>query len=522
LFTRKLFSFIRNYLAAVAVIVTSAALVFTNHFTELNMQWATFLAGVLIASVLAMTSRATSAEWIIMRRTAQLTSLKKKLEQESLARNQTDADHMQTLKLLQQTELSYGRLIPRQLLTLLDRSSIVDVNLGDQVERKLTIMFSDIRNFTPLSESMTPIENFNFINSYLSQMEPVISKHRGIIDKYIGDTIMALYMQGADDALSGAIAMLEKLIHYNAGRKRAGYIPINVGFGLNTGLVMIGTVGGDNRMDSTVIGDAVHLASRIEDATKTYQAPLLISQNTLYDLENPSKYDIRFLDRIRVKGKSQPLSIYEVFDNDPVKLRDAKRVTKARFEEAIAHYHLKEIPRAVELLAQCIEAAPDDIPARLYMSRCEEYLSLGQHLTTGELNSHFEWRNEFNIGIEKIDTAHQYMLDKVNRIIATTGKVEGKVIDEIFTFLTNHHLEGKEEEELMRRYNYPFLESHLQEHRRFVENCLLLKEEADAETSDLHYLSFRVQLLLFDWFTGHLAKADRHMGRYVLNAMQHP
>src|SRR5512142_3048147 len=143
--------------------------------------------------------------------------------------------HQQALKMLQETETAYSRLVPHQLLHLLEVKSIVDVKLGDQVERKMTIMFSDIRDFTPLSESMTPAENFEFINSYLSQMEPVIGKHRGIIDKYIGDAILALFEHGADDALGGAIAMLERLGYYNAGRERAGYVPIQIGIGLNTG-----------------------------------------------------------------------------------------------------------------------------------------------------------------------------------------------------------------------------------------------------------------------------------------------
>ena len=429
--------------------------------------------------------------------------------------------HQQALSLLHQTEMAYGRLIPRQLLTLLDRDSIIDVKLGDQIERKLTMMFSDIRNFTPLSESMTPVENFEFINSYLSQMEPVIGRHRGIIDKYMGDTIMALFTQSADDAVTGSIAMLEKLVHYNAGRARAGYLPIQIGIGLNTGMVIIGMVGGTNRMDSTVVGDAVNLASRIEEATKTYHAPLLISQNTLYDLTDPSQYDIRFLDRIRVKGKTQPLSIYEVFNNDPADLRHGKRASRDRFEEAIACYHMKNIPRAMELLTQCLKIAPKDVPAHIYMSRCEEYLASGQHVSTGELNAALEWRKEFQIGIDEIDKTHQRLFDRLNSFIASLGRNEHDGMADMFSFLDSHTAACfKLEEDMMRRSDYPFLDSHLQEHKRFIENYTALAKEAETGGGDPHYLSFRIQLLLIDWFTGHLAKSDRHMGRHLLAAMQ--
>lgn len=442
--------------------------------------------------------------------------------QDTILRN-TIAAHQQALALLQQTETAYGRLIPRQLLTLLERDSIVDVKLGDQVERKLTIMFSDIRNFTPLSESMTPAENFEFINSYLSQMDPVISKHRGIIDKYMGDGIMALFMHGADDAVTGAIAMLEKLVHYNAGRARAGYLPTQIGIGLNTGIVMIGMVGGANRMDSTVVGDAVNLTSRIEEATKTYHAALLISQNTLYDLADPTKYDIRFLDRIRVKGKTQPLSIYEIFDNDPAELRNGKRASKTEFEKAIACYHLKEIPRAMELLAHCIQIAPKDIPAHIYMARCEEYQTNEQHTSTGELNAELEWREEFHVGIKWVDQPHKQLFGKINTFVSTAKNGDHDDFLDIFNFLADYtQATFKIEEDLMRHYNYPFIDSHLQEHRRFIENLTALKEEAEANTYDPLFLSFRTQILLFDWFTGHIAKTDRHMGRHLLNAMQPP
>jgi adenylate cyclase len=426
--------------------------------------------------------------------------------------------HQQALVLLQQTEKAYGRLIPHQLLKLLNIDSVVNIKLGDQVERKMTIMFADIRNFTPLSESMTPAENFAFINSYLSQMEPVISKHNGIIDKYMGDAIMSLFSQSADDALAAAIAMLAKLEDYNAGRKRAGYIPIDIGIGLNTGMVMIGTVGGAERMDSTVIGDAVNLTPRIEQATKNYHSPLLISQNTLYDLADPSRYDIRFLDRIRVRGKTQPLSIYEVFDGDPAELRNGKHATKSMFEEAVAYYHLQEIPRALELLKKCVERVPQDISALIYLTRCHDYLSTGTHISTGELNHRLEWKETFNLGIAEIDFAHRELFDRMSAFNATVQKGDAKILDEVLSFLENHTQDYfKTEEELMRRYNYPFLEYHLQEHRRFIRDTAAIRTAAGE--ADPLYLSFRTMLLMCDWFTGHFAKTDRHMARHLLSQM---
>lgn len=422
--------------------------------------------------------------------------------------------HQQALALLQQTETAYSRLVPHQLLNLLEAKSIVDVKLGDQVERKMTIMFSDIRDFTPLSESMTPSENFEFINSYLSQMEPVISRHRGIIDKYIGDAIMALFAHGADEALNGSIAMLERLGFYNEGRKRAGYTPIHIGIGLNTGVVMIGTVGGINRMDSTVIGDAVNLTARLEEATKTYHAPLIISQNTLYDLTDPKKYNIRFLDRIRVKGKSQPLSIYEVFDNNPDELRNSKLESLALFEKAVAYYHLKEIPKAIPLLKQCIDIAPEDQPALIYLDRCHEYQATGQHLGTGELQAGLAWKEEQRTGLPAVDDANHILMDRINTL---TKQIEQKTCDDftdIFPFLAQHaqHL-FPIEEQLMREHDYPFAEGHAQEHRRFIENFSELERQAKTNTEDPCYLAFRTELLLLDWHASHATKADRHFAR---------
>ena len=196
------------------------------------------------------------------------------LRKKMAALEQEIAAHRHTLYLLRQTENAYGRFVPHQLLQLLNAQSILDLKLGEQTERSMTILFSDIRDFTRLSESMSPQQTFSFINSYLGEMEPVISAHGGIVDKYIGDAIMALFPTSADQGLLSAIAMLTQLDAYNKGRERANYPPVRIGIGLNTGIVMLGTIGGTQRMEGTVLSDAVNLASRLEECVDQ-RRPLL-------------------------------------------------------------------------------------------------------------------------------------------------------------------------------------------------------------------------------------------------------
>jgi two-component system sensor histidine kinase ChiS len=207
---------------------------------------------------------------------------------------------------------SYERFVPRMFLSLLGKKSIIDINLGEQIETKMTIMFTDIRGFTSISEAMTPQDNFDFINNYFGQMEPIILQYKGIIDKYIGDAIMALFPYSVDDAISAAIAMLKRLVEYNQILQTAGLPALQIGIGIHTGPLMLGTIGGQNRMDGTVISDAVNIAARIEELTKTYRTPLLISEATYLKLSDTTRYSIRKLDRVKIKGKSKYVNIFEV------------------------------------------------------------------------------------------------------------------------------------------------------------------------------------------------------------------
>ena len=234
-------------------------------------------------------------------------------------------------------------------------------------------MFSDIRSFTTLSEILTSEENFRFINSYLSHMGPLISKHGGFIDKYIGDAIMALFNE-ADEALSAAIDMIHGLIEYNAGRVFAGYIPIEIGIGINTGSLILGTVGESDRMQTTVIGDSVNLAARTEGLTKIYQTPVLITEHTFKRLKNPQQFNIRLLDCVQVKGKNEVITIYEALDPLPDELKEKKISIKHSFEKAFTLFRKEDFIGAHNLFKECLDQCPEDAATRIYLERCQKYL----------------------------------------------------------------------------------------------------------------------------------------------------
>ena len=263
-----------------------------------------------------------------------------------------------------------SRFVPNEFLAFLGCDSIVDIKLGEAVELEMSVLFSDIRDFTTLSEQMTPTENFKFINSYLSRMEPLIVENQGFIDKYIGDAIMALFREGADDAVKAGIAMLQTLAEYNRDRVSLGYVPVEIGVGINTGSLILGIVGGKSRMDGTVISDAVNLASRIESLTKNYGVSLLITQQTFDRLTNPGDYATRVIDKVQVKGKSEWVTVYEVFEADLPQVKAGKLATLQLFTEALSLYNMKSFRQAAGLFADCLRQNPGDKVARIYLERC--------------------------------------------------------------------------------------------------------------------------------------------------------
>ncbi|WPD24039.1 MAG: adenylate/guanylate cyclase domain-containing protein [Candidatus Electrothrix scaldis] len=277
---------------------------------------------------------------------------------------------------LEELNSAYRRFVPQRLLEYLEKPSIIDIELGNHVERSMTILFSDIVDFTRLSESMSPTENFRFINSYLSVMEPVIADHNGFIDKYIGDAVMALFDGKADDAVRAAVAMQRKVVVYNQGRARAGYKPIQISIGVNTGLLMLGTVGSPKRMEGTVISDSVNVAARIEGVNKIYRTSLLIGEETYNSLECPDDFALRRIDQFKAKGKSKTVTVYEVFETDPPEVKEAKLKYLHIFVEAVNLYHSGRFSEARQLFDECTVNCKHDQVARYYTKCCNSHLNI--------------------------------------------------------------------------------------------------------------------------------------------------
>ncbi len=289
---------------------------------------------------------------------------------ELLTRIQT---HIRLAKL----NVAYNRFVPHEFIEFLDKESILDVKLGDQVQQNMTVFFSDIRSFTSLSEQMTPDENFKFINSYLKRVSPVIREHNGIIDKYIGDSIMALFSESVDHAIQASIVMQRVVRDYNLDRVEEGYEPIRIGIGLHYGSVMLGTIGESQRMESTVISDAVNLAARLEGLTKLYGASILVSEETLHALEEINQYRVRFLDKVKVKGKKQPVSIYEILNGDAEDIMHLKIKSQADFDMALAYYNQKAFAMSQIYFERVLDIHPEDKTAQLYLKRSTRFVKDG-------------------------------------------------------------------------------------------------------------------------------------------------
>ena len=284
---------------------------------------------------------------------------------------QLGTDLMAANEDLSQTNEATRRFVPTEFLELLGRRSIVGVVPGEHVATHLSVLFCDIRSFTPLVESLGPAAAFDFINAWLGSMEPAIHRHRGFIDSYLGDGIMALFPGGADAAVRAGVDMLLALDGFNAAHAGHLGVPLSMGIGVNAGSIMLGTIGGGERLDVGVVGDAVNLASRIEGMTRIYGARFLVSGAVQEGMSDPDGAALRELDLVIAKGKTQPIRIFEVLDALPDDERQARLASRDTYADALAAWRRGAFADARDGFRRCLEIWPADGAARLLLSRCE-------------------------------------------------------------------------------------------------------------------------------------------------------
>jgi two-component system sensor histidine kinase ChiS len=188
---------------------------------------------------------------------------------------------------------------------------------------------------------------------------------------------MALFPGPPDDAVKAAVAMQTAVAEYNRERARDGYDPIGIGVGLHLADLMLGIIGSEDRMQGAVVADAVNLAARIEGLNKMYGSYVSLSDETFFAIKEPNNYRHRFIDKVRVKGREDAVTVYEVFEGDPAVIAGLKEQTKPSFESGLQFYYGRKFSEASVHFNQVLEKNPADLAARIYLKRCAHYMVVG-------------------------------------------------------------------------------------------------------------------------------------------------
>lgn len=280
--------------------------------------------------------------------------------------------------ILQITELSesYYRFVPQQYLSMLGKESILDVNLGDQAKYEMSVLTLNIRDFFILSETMTPEENFQFINLFLKEISPLITDNNGFVDDYTGAGIVALFPDSGEDAAKTSIEIIEKLKSFNESTRIKGK-PLDLGIGIHKGSLMLGIIGSERRLEGTVISDSVNLAASLEKLSLELDVSTLITESIVKDLKAKDIYEYRYLGKVQIEGKEGLVDIYDLYHSDSKERREGKNRTKEIFEEGIRLYHQGSFYEARNSFLEAVKRDSNDKVSKIYFFLSDEYYKNG-------------------------------------------------------------------------------------------------------------------------------------------------
>lgn len=270
-----------------------------------------------------------------------------------------------------------GKFVPYEFIKSLGHNVITDVKLGDQVEKIVTVLFSDIRGYTTLSEQMTPKENFTFVCSFNERMGPAIRRNNGFINQYIGDAIMAIFPGNASDALSAAIEMQKNVDELNEERLKNDESPISIGVGMHTGSLIMGITGDADRLDATTISDTVNIASRLESLTKYYKTNIILSDACLEQIRQRENFHLRYIGSVQLKGKHKSIKIHECFSGNEKEDIIKKQRTLSVFNDGMENYLNKSFGIAIDAFSSVTGEHPEDQTALFFLNNAKQYLQRG-------------------------------------------------------------------------------------------------------------------------------------------------
>ena len=281
--------------------------------------------------------------------------------------------------MLSKTSIAYARFVPHEFVQLLGKEHVVYVDIGDHVHLpQMTILFCDVRGFTTIAESLDARKAFAVLGGLLQHVSPIVRMNRGFVDKFIGDAVMGLFPQSPGDAAAAAVAIQQAVQRYaisdpsEPSAAAAAGLRLSVGIGIHTGPTMLGTIGDADRMEATVLSDAVNLSARLESLTRWFGVGILISDTALSLVADPTPYLPRAIGHVRVKGKRQSIGVHELLAGDDAATRTHKVAHQAAFAEALSQFQRGELARAQAAFARLVESAQaagvEDGPSRVYLA----------------------------------------------------------------------------------------------------------------------------------------------------------
>jgi len=274
----------------------------------------------------------------------------------------------------------FEKFVPPAYLRRIAAKGLRSIRLGEADQQEVTILCCDIRGFTPLSQKLNPSQLISFVNRLLERITRVVSGHGGVIDKFIGDAVLCIF-EGADSAqraVACGVDMLGAVKSFNAEENRPAEQMVQIGIGLHTGPVILGTIGSTERMDSTVLGLTVNLAKRLEEITKPLGVDMLISNQVAKRLPNSHNHRLRDLGEVWVRGGLTPLTIFEVYDQDPPEVRSLKDRIEPIISEGIRLIRTGHLEAALAKFQEVQPVFPQDLPVRLFITSLRGALEQGQ------------------------------------------------------------------------------------------------------------------------------------------------